>query len=203
MPAKPARKKITKNDGPEVLVLSFPTPKSWAAWLKKNHATSPGIWLRFFKKNSATATVTYEEALQEALCYGWIDGQLNKHDTESYVQKFTPRRPRSVWSKKNVERVNMLRQAGRMKPSGIKEVEAAQQDGRWQEAYDSPSNMKVPADFLKRLSKSKKALAFYQTLNKANTYAIAWRLHTARKPETREKRMTAILEMMKQEKKFH
>ncbi len=191
---------MSKADLP---IISFKSPKEWANWLDKNHAKSSGIWLRLFKKGSGVATVTYAEALDEALCYGWIDGQLDKYDDKSWLRKFTPRRPKSVWSKRNIEHVNRLSDAGKMKPAGLKEVAAAKADGRWGRAYDSPGAMQVPGDFLKELSKNKKARAFFETLNKANTYAIAWRLQTAKKPETRAKRMQAILEMLKRGEKLH
>ena len=184
-------------------IISFKSPKEWASWLAKNHAKSSGIWLRLFKKDSGVATVTYAEALDEALCYGWIDGQLDKYDEKSWLRKFSPRRPQSIWSKRNIEHVNRLTECGKMKPAGLKEVEAAKADGRWGRAYDSPSAMQVPDDFLKELAKDKKAKAFFETLNKANTYAIAWRLQTAKKPETRAKRMQAILEMLKRGEKLH
>ncbi len=187
----------------DLQIISFKSQKDWASWLAKNHAKSNGVWLRLFKKDSGVASVAYDEALDEALCYGWIDGQLEKHDDKSWLRKFTPRRPQSVWSKRNIEHVNRLIQAGKMKSSGLKEVEAAKADGRWERAYDSPSAMQVPKDFLKELSKDKKAKAFFETLNKANTYAIAWRLQTAKKPETRAKRMKAILEMLTRGEKFH
>jgi uncharacterized protein YdeI (YjbR/CyaY-like superfamily) len=184
-------------------ISSFKSPKDWASWLAKNHAKSSGLWLRLFKKDSGVATVTYAEALDEALCHGWIDGQLDKYDEKSWLRKFTPRRPKSVWSKRNIEHVNRLLAAGKMNSAGLKEVEAAKADGRWGRAYDSPSAMQVPADFLKELSKDKKAKAFFETLNKANTYAIAWRLQTAQKPETRAKRVQAMLEMLKRGEKLH
>jgi uncharacterized protein YdeI (YjbR/CyaY-like superfamily) len=187
----------------DLQIISFKFPKDWASWLAKNHATSRGIWLRLFKKDSGVASVTYAEALDEALCYGWIDGQLEEYDEKSWLRKFTPRRPKSVWSKRNIEHVNRLIADGKMKPAGLKEVEAAKADGRWERAYDSPSAMQVPQDFLIELAKNKKARAFFETLNKANTYAIAWRLQTAKKPETRAKRMQAILAMLKRGEKFH
>src|SRR5262245_31334734 len=162
---------------------SFVTPERWHDWLAKNHAKSIGVWLQIFKKGSGTKTVTYAEALDEALCYGWIDGQKDRYDDKSWLQKFTPRRARSVWSKRNREHVTRLIREGRMKPAGLKEVEAAKRDGRWNQAYDSPKNSKIPADFLKELKKDETAYAFFRTLNKANSYAIAWRLQTARKPE--------------------
>jgi uncharacterized protein YdeI (YjbR/CyaY-like superfamily) len=128
---------------------------------------------------------------------------VNKYDAESYIQKFTPRRAKSTWSKRNTAIVERLLQEGKMETAGMQQVELAKADGRWQQAYDSPRNMKVPEDFLEQLSKNKKAKAFFDALNKANQYAIAWRLQTAKKPETREKRLKEILKMMREGKKFH
>jgi uncharacterized protein YdeI (YjbR/CyaY-like superfamily) len=182
---------------------SFKTPKAWRTWLTKHHAKPEGIWLRFFKKASAVKSITYAEALDEALCFGWIDGQAKPFDAESWVQRFTPRRSRSLWSKRNREHVARLIKEKRMTAAGLKEIERAKEDGRWEGAYDSPKNMQVPADFLRELKKDKKAYAFFQTLNKANTYAIAWRLQTAKKPETRERRMQALLEMLGLGKRLH
>lgn len=183
--------------------ISFKTAKAWAGWLAKNHSKANGIWLRFFKKNSGIASISHSEALDEALCYGWIDGQANKFDENSWLQKFTPRRPKSIWSKRNIEHTRRLIEAGKMKPSGLQEIERAKMDGRWEKAYDSPAAMQVPEDFLKELSKNKKAKAFFETLNKTNIYSITWRLQTARKKETREKRMKTIIEMLLKGKKFH
>ena len=189
-----------KKDTP---IKAFSSLKAWETWLATNHAKSDSLWLRIFKKDSGKKTITYDEALDVALCYGWIDGQKNKYDTDSWLQKFTPRRAKSVWSKRNREHVARLITEKRMKPSGLNEVKAAKADGRWEQAYDSPSQMKIPEDFLQALAKNKKAEAFFKTLNKANTYAIAWRLQTAKKAETREKRMKLLLEMMSEGKKLH
>lgn len=128
---------------------------------------------------------------------------MKKNDDKSWIQRFTPRRPKSVWSKRNVEYVERLSALGKIKPSGLKKIEEAKADGSWAKAYDSPKNMEIPNDFLKKLNKNKKAKMFFETLNKANKYAIAWRLQTAKKPETRSKRMNIILEMLSEEKKFH
>ena len=147
--------------------------------------------------------MTYAEAVDGALCYGWIDGLKHSHDTWSWTQKFTPRRPKSLWSKRNTEHVARLIKARRMKSAGLKEVEAAKQDGRWTRAYDSANTMTIPKDFLAALAKNTRALAFFRSLNKSNTYAIAWRLHTAKKPETRAKRMADILARLAREEKFH
>lgn len=184
-------------------IVSFPSAKAWEQWLDTHHTTSSGIWLRFFKKGSGVASVTYSEALDEGLCYGWIDGQALKYDLKSWLQRFTPRRPKSLWSKRNIAHVARLSKANKMKPAGLAQAEAAKADGRWARAYDSPSVMRIPQDFLSRLGKNKKAHAFFKTLNRANTYAIAWRLQTAKKPETRAKRTKAILEMLAKGKAFH
>jgi uncharacterized protein YdeI (YjbR/CyaY-like superfamily) len=161
------------------------------------------VWLRFYKKGSGITSLNYAQALDEALCYGWIDGQSKTSDEKSYLQKFTQRRARSIWSKRNIEHIARLTEEGKMKPSGLKAAEAAKADGRWDMAYDSPGNMSIPEDFLLELSRDKKAFAFFETLNKANTYAISWRLQTAKKPETREKRMKIILGMLSRGEKFH
>jgi uncharacterized protein YdeI (YjbR/CyaY-like superfamily) len=187
----------------ELETIECPSAIDWERWLRKNHARARGVWLRFFKKHSQTASINHADALNAALCYGWIDGQLKKHDAESWLRKFTPRRPKSIWSKRNQELVERLLQAGQMKSAGLKEVEAAKRDGRWGRAYDSPSKMTVPADFRKALSQNPAALKFFKTLNKANLYAIAWRLQTAKKPETRKRRMDAMIEMLAKGEKFH
>jgi len=194
---------MKKPDKNELPIIPFESPLQWEQWLEVNHTDENGIWLKFFKKGSSVPSVTYEQALDEALCYGWIDGQKKTFDEQSYLIKFTPRRAKSIWSKKNIEHVARLYKQGKMKSRGINEAERAKADGRWEQAYDSPSNMKIPDDFLQQLTKNKKAKAFFDTLNKTNTYAIMWRLQTAKKPETREKRMKEILEMLSQGKKIH
>jgi uncharacterized protein YdeI (YjbR/CyaY-like superfamily) len=184
-------------------ILTFTSSDEWKRWLAKNHAKSDEVWLKFFRKGSNVPSITHAEALDEALCFGWIDGQAQGIDETSWRQKFTPRRARSIWSKRNTERVKRLMQEGRMKRSGLKEVEAAKADGRWRRAYDSPKSMVIPQDFMSELAKNKKALAFFQTLNRANTYAIGWRLQTAKTPETRERRMKAILAKLAKRERFH
>ena len=161
------------------------------------------VWIRFFKKASREKGITYSEALDEALSYGWIDSLLNTYDADSYIQKFSPRTAKSVWSKRNREHALRLIKARKMRPAGTAAVEAAKKDGRWDGAYDSPANMKIPTDFMAELKKDKKAKAFFDTLNRANLYAIGWRLQTAKKQETRAKRMAAILAQLKAGKKFH
>ena len=159
--------------------------------------------LRIYKKDSAVATVTYAEALDQALCFGWIDGQKKPYDAQSWLQKFTPRRPNSAWSKKNTQHAERLIASGEMSPAGSKEVNSAKADGRWTVAYDSFANATIPEDFLEALARDRKALAFFETLNKTNLYAIAYRLQTAKKPETRARRMLAIIEKLSRGEKFH
>ena len=183
--------------------LHFKTSADFRRWLEKNHTESDGIWLRISKKDSQEISLTYAEALDQALCYGWIDGQKKPFDKLSWLQKFTPRRPKSGWSKINTQHVERLIQAEAMTPAGMKAVEAAKADGRWEAAYASSRSATPPEDFLQELRKNKKAEAFFKTLNKANVYAIVYRLETAKKPETREKRMKTILAMMEQGKAFH
>ena len=190
-------------DKPDLPILELKPASQWRKWLDKNHSKSNGAWLMLFKKSSGVATLSHSTALEEALCYGWIDGQAKGFDEQSWLQKFTPRRPRSIWSKKNIEHVQRLIKEGKMQPAGLKEIEAAKHDGRWDRAYDSPTNMQVPDDFLNALSKNKKAKAFFDTLNRTNTFSIGWRLQTAKKPETREKRIKEIIAMLEEGKKFH
>jgi len=198
-----AKNQFMHNPKDDLPILTFKTPDALEKWLVKNNAVSNGVWMKIYKKGSGTPTVSYAQAVDVALCYGWIDGLKNPLDENAYMQRFTPRRSKSIWSKKNIEKVLRLISEGKMKPAGLKEIEKAKADGRWEQAYDTPSNMKMPDDFLKVLFKIPKARKFFQTLNKANTYAIAWRLQTAKKPETRERRMKMILEMLSNEEKFH
>ena len=184
-------------------ILCFRSSSEFRAWLAKNHRQSDGIWLRIFKKDSGESTITYNEALDEALCFGWIDGQKQRHDEVSWRQRFTPRRPTSGWSKLNTQHAERLIQARRMKAAGRAQVDAAKKDGRWAAAYDSPSKATVPQDFLAALRKNKKAHAFFESLNKANRYAIAYRLQTAKKPETKQRRMEMILAMLARGEAFH
>jgi uncharacterized protein YdeI (YjbR/CyaY-like superfamily) len=182
---------------------SFESPRAFRAWLTKNHKRSEGIWLRIYKKHSGVATVTYAEALDQALCYGWIDGQKQPHDTQSWLQKFTPRRPNSGWSKNNTKHAERLIKSGAMTAAGLREVEGAKADGRWQAAYDAFGSGLVPDDFLQELARNKKAKAFFATLNKTNLYSIVYRLQTAKRPETRAKRIQAIIGMLARGETFH
>jgi uncharacterized protein YdeI (YjbR/CyaY-like superfamily) len=187
----------------DVSILHFTTPALWEAWLKKHQATEQALWMKFAKKDSGAVSISYDEALNVALCYGWIDGQVQKFDAQYWLTRFTPRRSKSIWSKRNREIVTTLIAQGKMQPAGLAQIEAAKKDGRWDAAYDTPKNMIMPEDFLNALAKDKKAEAFFQTLSKANTYAIGWRLQTAKKPETREKRMQTILEILAKGEKCH
>jgi uncharacterized protein YdeI (YjbR/CyaY-like superfamily) len=184
-------------------IIAFASAQELEKWFAESHMKSDGIWVRFFKKNSDIPSVSYDEALDAALCFGWIDGQLKKYDQVSWLRKFTPRRPKSVWSKRNRGHAERLIKAGKMHKAGLQEVEAARKDGRWKAAYDSARKMVVPDDFLAELGKNPKAKAFFETLNRANVYAIVWRLQTAQKAETRQKRLKTILAMLTEGRKYH
>lgn len=182
--------------------IEFKTSEAFETWLVKHHDNSNGFWLKIFKKASGIKTISYAEALDVALCYGWIDGQKKTCDEQAYLQKFCPRREKSIWSKINIGHVERLTNEGRMSAAGLKAVEKAKADGRWDKAYDSPSKMTIPEDFLKELSKNEKAEEFFKTLNKANLFSIGFRLQTAKKQETREKRMKEIIEKLAKGEKF-
>lgn len=183
-------------------VLSFKEWGDFRRWLARNHERSSGIWLRVYKKHSRIASITYPEALDQALCFGWIDGQRKPLDERSWLQKFTPRRPRSGWSRRNTEHAQRLIDDGQMTPAGMREIKAARSDGRWAAAYDSFREARIPEDFLKALAANKKAGAFYRTLNRTNLYSIVYRLQTAKKPQTREERISAIIRRLEREEKF-
>ncbi len=184
-------------------IIEFKTAEIFETWLEKNHDNSEGIWLKIFKKDSGKKTISYAEALDVALCYGWIDGQKQTYDEQAWLQRFCARRAKSIWSKINIGHVERLVNELRMRPAGLKAVEKAKEDGSWEKAYDSPSKMTIPEDFLKELSKNKKAEAFFMGLNKTNLFSIGFRLQTAKKQDTREKRMKEIIEMLEKGEKFH
>jgi uncharacterized protein YdeI (YjbR/CyaY-like superfamily) len=186
----------------EYPVKEFKDQKAFEDWLDVNPA-SDGIWLKLAKKGSGETTVTYAEAVESALCFGWIDSQAKTFDDKFYIQKFTPRRARSVWSKKNVEKIEQLITDGRMKLAGLEQVNAAKADGRWTAAYEGQSTAEAPEDFLNALSKNKKATAFYETLSKANKYAFIWRLHHVKQPETRAANIEKYVAMLAEGQKFH
>jgi uncharacterized protein YdeI (YjbR/CyaY-like superfamily) len=174
----------------------FAQPDDWATWLDENHASSPGIWLRLAKKASGIQSITYAEALDVALCYGWIDGQKKSYDESSWLQKFTPRGAKSIWSKVNREKALSLIESGRMRPAGLAAIESARRDGRWDAAYDSQSVAGVPDDLQAELDRNPAAKAFFATLNSRNRYAILFRIQTAKKAETRAKRIQEFVGML-------
>jgi uncharacterized protein YdeI (YjbR/CyaY-like superfamily) len=183
--------------------LEFKTPTEFEHFLKENHHKVPGIWMKIAKKGSGVITATYDESLEVALCYGWIDGQVNRLDETYYIQKWTPRTKRSSWSKRNTEIVARLIKEKRIQTAGLVQIETAKKDGRWNAAYGGAKDVVIPEDFLKKLKQDKKAYEFYLSLNKSNLFAIYYRLQTAKKPETRERRMNLILEMMKKKAKLY
>ena len=187
----------------ELPTLRFATPRALETWLAKNHAKSAGIWLRIAKKGASETSVTYAEALDVALCYGWIDGQKAKGDDETWLQKFTLRSKRSIWSKINRDKALALIEAGRMKPAGLREIERAKEDGRWEAAYDGQRTATVPDDLTAALAKNAKARKHFGTLNSVNRYAILFRIANAKKPETRAKRITKFVEMLARGEKLH
>ncbi len=181
---------------PGVAPTLFKSAKAFEAWLKKHHATSDGLWLQIAKKGADQPSVTYPEAVEIALCWGWIDGQKKGLDDQHFLQRFTPRRARSIWSKVNVEKVAALIEGGRMQPAGQAQIDAAKADGRWALAYDSARTATVPDDLQAALDASPKAKKFFATVNASNRYAVLWRVQTAVKPETRAKRIAQLVEML-------
>jgi uncharacterized protein YdeI (YjbR/CyaY-like superfamily) len=192
---KPARK--------ELAVKRFRSPEAWETWLEKYHESAPGVWLEFAKKGSGLTTVTYKEALEVALCYGWIDGLVAAVDAKVYRQRFTPRRPRSKWSQINVAAMERLHAEGRLSPAAIRQMEAAQQDGRWAAAYPSPSQMRPPEDLIAALEQYPEARRFFEGLDSQNRYAILYRLHDAKRPETRTRRLEQFVQLLREGKKIH
>jgi uncharacterized protein YdeI (YjbR/CyaY-like superfamily) len=184
-------------------VVSFESTDAWDAWLTAHAADSPGLWLKIAKKGSAGRSISYSDALDVALCHGWIDGQKGRLDDEYWLQRFTPRKPRSKWSKINTERAAALIASGRMRPAGLREVERAQGDGRWEQAYESQSRVTVPEDLARALAANQRARAFFATLDSTNRYAILYRIGTAKRPETRAKRIDAFVAMLSEHKKIY
>lgn len=180
----------------------FKDQKAWEKWLVANTG-GKGIWLQIAKKDSGIPSVNYAQALEVALCHGWIDGQKRGYDEQFFLQRFTPRRPRSLWSKINIDHAERLIAAGRMQSGGLREIEAAKADGRWEAAYHSASNMEVPAELAAALKKNKQAQTFFDQLDKTNRYSFCWRVHTAKKPETRLARAEKFAEMLAKGEKIH
>ncbi|MES2940456.1 MAG: YdeI/OmpD-associated family protein [Pseudomonadota bacterium] len=181
----------------------FATAAAWERWLAKHHDGGGGLWLRIAKAGGGLKSVTYAEALDVALCWGWIDGQKKPEDERAWLQRFTPRTARSPWSQRNREHVERLAAAGRMQPPGLAAVEAARADGRWDRAYAPSSTAEVPADLQAALDRKPKARAFFQALDRANRYAILYRVQQAVRPETRAKRIAQFVEMLGRGEKIH
>ena len=184
-------------------ILPFASQGDWETWLDEHHRTSKGLWLKIAKKGSGIDSVDYAEALDVALCHGWIDGQKGAFDDTFWLQKFTPRGPRSKWSKINVDKALALIDAKRMKPAGLAEIEKARSDGRWEQAYDSQSKATVPEDLQRELDKNPEAAKFFATLDSANRYAVLYRIHEAKKPETRARRIEKFIGMLNRQEKLH
>jgi uncharacterized protein YdeI (YjbR/CyaY-like superfamily) len=187
----------------DLATITFASPIALEKWLAKNSEKSPGIWLKIAKKNSGVKSVSYLEALDVALCFGWIDGQKDSYDDLYFLQRFTPRRAKSKWSKINCGKVTALIETKRMQPAGLKEIEAAKKDGRWDAAYASQKSSAVPDDLAKALAKNKKAAAFFAQLDSANRYAILYRLHMTNKPELRAAKIEKFVAMLVAGETFH
>jgi uncharacterized protein YdeI (YjbR/CyaY-like superfamily) len=188
---------------PELPIIPFASREAWEVWLEEEHAASEGLWLKIAKRGSGIETVTFVEALDVALCYGWIDSQRAGFDGRYFLQRFTSRKPRSKWSQVNREKVAKLIEAGRMKPAGLREVERAKADGRWDAAYEPQSTATVPDDLCAELEKNVVAREFFETLNSTNRYAILHRIQDARKPETRARRIAKYVAMLAEGKKLY
>lgn len=182
---------------------SFETIEQLESWLQANYATQRELWVRIFKKGSATQTVTWNDCVVAAIAWGWIDGQRKSHDDLSFLQRLTPRSPKSNWSKRNTEHAERLIAEGRMQAAGLAHVEAARQDGRWEQAYSGSAEMVIPDDFLQELENNPAAKQFFTALDRKNLYAIYYRIHSAKRLETRKKRIAEIIAQLAQGKKFH
>lgn len=194
---------MARAGSPEPPALPFASRSAWATWLDQQHASSDGIWLKIAKKGCGIESVTYAEALEVALCYGWIDGQKRSFDDAYWLQRFTPRRARSKWSQINRAKATELIEQRRMQPSGLLEVERAKADGRWDAAYASQSKITVPADLQAALDADPRARAFFAKLDSPNRYAILYRIHDAKRPETRTRRIAQFVAMLAEGKTLH
>ena len=200
---RPTAAPKVKAKAPDYPTRAFATVEAWEAWLARHHASAPGLWVKFAKKGSGQRSMEFPPALEAALCFGWIDGLRRGVDAQSYVQKFTPRARRSLWSKVNREKVLALIAAGRMQPAGLAEVQRAQADGRWDAAYDSPSRATVPDDLAAALRARPRAEAFFATVSATNRYAVLHRVHTAKRPETRARRIAQFVDMLERGEVIH
>lgn len=197
----PGQLKVNAQDNSSIRL--FSSRQDWAVLLTKEHRKSTGLWLRLAKKDSKVESVTYKEALDVALCYGWIDGQKRPESEHFWLQRFLPRSKKSVWSKINRAKALSLSANGEMKPAGMEAIENAKTDGRWDAAYDSPSSATVPDDFQAALDSNPGAVAFFETLDRANRYAILWRIQTAKKAYTRARRIEQFVAMLGRHEKIH
>ena len=182
---------------------TFATAKSWRTWLAKNHATAPGLWLQFAKKGSGVRSVTYAEAVEAALCYGWIDGHAKRLDETHYLQRFTPRKRDSIWSQINRQKALALIEQGEMQPAGLAAIEQAKANGRWDSAYAGPKSAEVPPDLLAALKEKPKAEAFFAKLDRQNRYAILFRLGMTKSAQTRAVRVRKFVEMLERGEKLY
>jgi uncharacterized protein YdeI (YjbR/CyaY-like superfamily) len=187
----------------EAPVLSFASKEEFEAWLEANHERPEGLWIKMAKKGTGIPTVALAQALDVALCFGWIDGLRKSLDESYFLQRYTPRRARSKWSKINVAKANALIERGAMRPSGLVEIERAKADGRWEAAYDSPGRIQVPPDLQAELDRDPEAAAFFASLDSQNRYAILYRLHDAKKPETRARRLAQFVDKLKRGERIH
>ncbi len=187
----------------ELEILLFATPADLEAWLEDNAASSPGLWLKIAKKGAPEPSVTYAEALELALCFGWIDSQKRGLDATHFLQRFTPRRPRGRWSKINREKAEALEASGALRPAGAAEVAAAKADGRWEAAYAGARAAEIPTDLKRELDANPAAASFFADLDSANRYAITYRLEEAKKPETRARRLAKFIAMLERGEKIH
>ena len=195
------RKPMARSE--DLPIMAFETQSTWEDWLDEHHADTKGAWLKIAKKGAVIPTISYAEALEGALCYGWIDGQKAALDDRLWLQKFTPRRAKSIWSKVNREKALELVAAGKMRPPGQRQIELAQADGRWEAAYESQRTIVVPPDLQSALESNPGAAQFFATLDSANRYAILWRIQQAKRPQTRAARIEKFIGMLSRHEKVH
>jgi uncharacterized protein YdeI (YjbR/CyaY-like superfamily) len=195
------KRKQVADENPPILV--FEHRQAWDEWLSQNHNSVPGVWVRLAKKGSKVRSLTHAEALETALCYGWIDAQKKPESASAWLERFTPRGKRSIWSKINRQKATALLECGRMKEGGLREMQRAQEDGRWERAYDSPGSATVPEDFQAALDKNVRAKAFFATLESRNRYAILFRIQTVKRAETRARKITEFVAMLERHDKIH
>jgi uncharacterized protein YdeI (YjbR/CyaY-like superfamily) len=184
-------------------ILAFESARVWESWLSEHHSSSKGLWVKIAKKAAVIPSVTYDELVEVALCYGWIDGQAGSYDDSYWLQRFSARGPRSKWSKINRAKAGKLVESGKMQPAGLAAIERAKSSGTWEQAYDPPSSSPMPDDLQAALDANPEAAAFFETLNSSNRYAILYRVHDAKRPETRARRIAQFIEMLSRGEKLH